>query len=292
MGLKIGYEPKIYGLHPNIISLGSFERDGSYPYVYNNEQAAIILEDLDTNFKCIINNNITAFKKVQYKGQFYTVPVVTNQIEYTILNDIAKNNNAKLSILNVMQIYKAIATGLDINGMLLFGFRYDQDPEKDYKFKTIGLRGIYGNNNNQYGVFLWGEALQYNKLDSDGNESEDGEVTITSLTKTTKSFYTYDYSLEYLTMMTTFEYDSTNNQLNIEYASVEKQPTGERLIDLQLALNCDSDNADFDPSKIFKFITMPELHNKMDYSYYHIKTFGDKLDFSTLEHQSNIIVAL
>ena len=285
MALNTRYEGKVYELHPNIISFGSFERDGSFPYVYNNEQAAIMLEALDDDMKITIDNNIYQYKAVMYKDKYYTVPVIKNQIEYSVLNEIAKNNNAKISTLKVLQMYKAITESIDKYGMLMLGFRYDQDNDKTYKFKTIGIRGKFGIQGYQYGVTLWAEALQYDQ-DSDGN------TTINSLVKSDEHFYSYKYDLEYLTIMNTFEYDQTNDKLLMEYKSVEKQPDGSRLLDLDFSLDCDDANAKFDPDKIYKYITMPELNQTVEYSYYHIKTFGDKLSLDTLEHQSNILITL
>ena len=78
MALKTSYEPPINGLHGNIISFGSFERDGSYPYVYNNQQEAIILVDLDKDFNETPNNNIVSYKDVIYKNDRITVPIIRN----------------------------------------------------------------------------------------------------------------------------------------------------------------------------------------------------------------------
>jgi len=284
MSLKPNYEPKIYGLHHNIIAFGSYERDGSFPYVYNNEQNAIVIQDLDDDFVVTNNNNIQAYKMLNYKGKQYTIPIIKNQIEYQVLNEVAKNNDAKVSLIYVSEMYKALHSNIDTNGMLTIGFKYDQQNDS-YKFKTIGIRATYGIKDGEYGIFLWAEALQY-------DQDDDDNTTITSLVTTDKTFMKYNYELNNLTLMITFEYNSDANKLYMEYKSVEKDQNGNRLLSLDLELSCDDDNADFEPDDINNVITMPELNENIEYSIYHIKTFGDKLNLNILEHQSNILVEL
>ena len=285
MGLKAGIEPVIYGLHNKIIAFGSYERDGSFPYVYNNEQNAIVMQDLDDDFVVTNNNNIKAYKSLVYKGKTYTIPIITNQIEYQVLNEIAKNNDAKISLIYVSEMYKSLHSDINEYGMLVAGFKYDQDPDSTYKFKTIGLRATYGTNDGEYGMFIWAEALQY-------DQDDDDNTTIESLVSTDKTFFRYNYELTNLTLMTTFEYNSDDDKLIMEYKSVEKNQEGDRLLSLDLELDCDDDNANFDPDQINNVITMPELGQNIEYSLYHIKTFGDKLNLNILEHQSNILVTL
>jgi len=283
MSLKPNYEPKIYELHPNIIAFGSYERDGSFPYVYNNEQAGIIMQDLDDDFVTTDNNNIRAYKTVEYKQNKYTVPLIKSQIEYQIINAIAKNNNSRCSVVYVSPLYKALYSNIDSNGMLVLGIKYDL--ESSYKFKTIGVRALYTINNYQYGIYIWAEALQY-------DQDDDGNTTITSLTTSNKTFIPYNYSFDNVTMMTTFEEDTDNNKLIIEYKSVEKDQEGNRLFDFDFSLDTDDDNAKYSSNKIDSIITMPELNQSIEYSLYHIKTFGNKLSLNTLEHQSNILITL
>jgi len=284
MSLKSSYEGLIYNLNSKIISFGSFERDGSFPYVYNNEQSAIILEDIDSDFVVSTNNNIQSYKSVNYKGKTYTIPIVKNQIEYTTLDTIAKNNDAKISLIYVSEMYKVINPDIDENGMMVVGYKYDQQDDS-FKFKTIGVRATFGVSGSQYGMFVWAEALQY-------DQDDDGNTTIDSLVSTDKTFIPYDYSVENLTIMSTFEYNSDTDKLYMEYKSVEKDQDGNRLINFDYELNCDDDNAAFDPSLINMCITMPELNQTIEYSLFHIKTFGDKLNLDALEHQSNILITL
>jgi len=106
MSLKSSYEAPIksmQGLSPYIISLGSFERDGSLPYVYNNQMTGIVIEDLDSSFNETVDNNILYSKDVKYKDIMFNVPILTNQLNYQILDNIGINNSSKTSIVFVME---------------------------------------------------------------------------------------------------------------------------------------------------------------------------------------------
>jgi hypothetical protein len=200
-----------------------------------------------------------------------------------MLDIIGKNNNAKVSFIYVLEMYKTINTNIDDNGMLMLGIKYDK--ETSYKFKTIGIRGKYGVNGSQYGIFLWSEALQY-------DQDDDDNTTITSLIATDKVFIPYNYAIPNLTIMTTFEYDSDSDTLSIEHKTVNKDMDGNRLLNIEHTLDCSDDGASFEPGSIDEYITMPELNQNVEYSIYHIKTFGDKLTLNELEYQSNILITL
>jgi len=298
MGLKSSYEPKInsiYGLSDYIISLGSFERDGSLPYVYNNQMTGIVVQDLDDNFVATNNNNITYSKDVMYKSIKYNVPLLTNQINYEIMETIAINNLSKTSITFVMQYYKQIiemTSELDQYGMLLYGFRYAQANNSkgtdDYDFDTIGIRGKFGTKNNKYGIFLWGEALIYGQ-DSNGNTTID---TVKD-SKTDVTFLPYDYNVENFTIMCTTESEVDSNGNETNKLDVNFKDTS-GILDLTLTIDTSNGaTADkFTSDKVYKCITMPNYSQNIDYSYLHIKTFGDKLTMNELETQTHILVGL
>jgi hypothetical protein len=276
MALNSSYEAPIQNLHPNIISIGSFEKNGSYPYVYNNEQNAIVILKIDSDtMEETINNVVYQYKQVIYANKTLTVPVLVDSIWYQEIEKIAKNNNCLVSFMFVMEIYKQLNANVDPNGMLVLGFKYD--VENQAKFKTIGIRGMFAPNNGTYGVYLWLEALQYDKND-------DGDIIITSLGSTNKIYFPYDYSLENLTTMFMFDYSDGEN-LIIDVKSVEKKPDGSRILDQQFSLNIN-----IDLSTIEKFLTMNELNKTIQYSFYHIKTFGAKLTPEELDYQSKILV--
>ena len=298
MGLKSSYEPminKVYGLSEYIISLGSFERDGILPYVYNNQMTGIVIQDIDENFVATNNNNIGYSKDVMYNAERYNVPLLTNQINYEIIETIAKNNLSKTSIVFVMEYYKQIiemTSELDQYGMLLYGFRYAQANNSagtnDYNFNTIGIRGRFGSKDNKYGIFIWGEALIYGQ-DNNSNPTIDSIVG----SKTDELFIPYDYSIENFTIMCTTEseVDTSGNETNkllIEFKDIKAT------LDLTLTIDTSGGAAadKFTSDKIYKCITMPNYSQNIDYSYFHIKTFGDKLTMDELEKQTHILVTL
>ena len=287
MSLKSSYEAPIksmQGLSPYIISLGSFERDGSLPYLYNNQMTGIVIEDLDSSFNETADNNILYSKDVKYKGINFNVPILTNQLEYQILNTVGKNNNSKTSIIFVMEYYKQIVpmlNSLDDYGMLLYGFKYQQGSNS-YDFNTIGIRGKFGTNNGQYGIFLWGEALIYSQDDS-------GNTTINSVSgsKTDVTFLPYDYSIENFTILCNTVSDDSNSNLTVNFKDVSGS------IDLSLNIDTSADsNNNYVSSKLNKVITMPTFSQNVDYSYYHIKTFGDQLDMDILERQTHTLITI
>jgi hypothetical protein len=276
MALSSNYEAPIQNLHPKIISIGSFEKNGSYPYVYNNEQNAIVILKIDSNtMEEKVNNVVYQYKQVEYANKKISVPVLVDSIWYQEIEKIAKDNNCLVSFMFVMEVYKQLNYNVDEYGMLVLGFKYD--VESQTKFKTIGIRGIFAPNNGTYGVYLWLEALQY---DTD----DDGNVTITSLGSTDKIYFPYDYSLPNLTTMFMFDYSDGEN-LVVDVKSVEKKPDGSRILDNQFSLDID-----INLNTLEKFLTMNELNKTIQYSFYHIKTFGDKLTPEELDYQSKILV--
>ena len=287
MSLKSSYEAPIksmQGLSPYIISLGSFERDGSLPYLYNNQMTGIVIQDLDSNFAVTDDNNILNSKDVKYKGINFNVPVLTNQLEYQILNTVGKNNNSKTSIIFVMEYYKQVVpmlNNLDEYGMLLYGFKYQQGSNS-YDFNTIGIRGKFGTNNGQYGIFLWGEALIYSQ-DSGGNTT----INSVSGSKTDVTFLPYDYSIENFTILcNTYSNDSSSN-LYINFKDVDSN------INLSLNIDTSTDsNNNYVSSKLNNVITMPNYSQNINYSLYHFKTFGDQLTIDELEAQSHLLITL
>ena len=299
MGLKSSYEPSInnvYGLSDYVISLGSFERDGSVPYIYNNQMSGMVIQDLDNNFVATDNNNLTYSKDVIYKATKYNVPLLTDQIDYQIIETIAKNNHSKTSITFVMEYYKQIIempSDLDQYGMLLYGFRYAQANNSkgtdDYDFNIIGIRGKFGTNNNKYGIFIWGEALIYGQ-DSNGNTT----IDTVSGSKTNVTFIPYNYGIENFTILCTTEslVDSNGNETN-KLEVQFKDTTGNINLDLTIDTSNAADDKDkFSSDKVYKCITMPNYSQNINYSFYHIKTFGDKLTLDELEKQTHILVTL
>jgi len=287
MSLKSSYEAPIksmQGLSSYIISLGSFERDGSLPYLYNNQMTGIVIEDLDSNFAVTENNDILNSKDIKYKDINFNIPILTNQLEYQILNTIGVNNNSKTSIIFVMEYYKQVVpmlNNLDDYGMLLYGFKYQQGANS-YDFNTIGIRGKFGTSNGQYGIFLWGEALIYSK-DSGGN------TTITSISgsKTTVTFLPYDYSVENFTILCNTYSDDSSSNLYINFKDVDSN------INLSLTIDTSADSTNnYISSKLNNVITMPNYSQNINYSYCHIKTFGEQLTMDELESQSHLLITL
>jgi len=282
------YEPCVIGLIDKIISFGSFEKDGSYPYVYNNSQNTIVLQDLDDQLLGVTNNIIDNYKTLSYKDNKSYIPILNQQIKYEVLDQISKNNNCRITLLTVVEFYKQILPNVDSNGILMLGFRYDTEKDSSgniTKYKTIGIRGKFGLNNNIYGISLWAEALQY-------DVSDINNITITSLNKSNVVFYEYDYKVNNYTINMNFNYDSTNNELDCYIGSVEKDINGNKYIDNTFTINCDDNNASFDPSKIEECITTGDRNKQTSFSYFHIKTFNDVLTDSEAENQSKILVTV
>ena len=297
MSVGSNYEQSInsvYGLSDNIVALGSFERDGGIPYVYNNQMSGIVLQDLNTDLEPTDNNNIFKDRNTKYKNIDLNVPVLSNQIKYQILEDACKNNHSRTSIAYVMEYYKQIiylSDSRDDYGMLLYGFRYSQSNNSKgtdvFDFDTIGIRGKFGLNNNQYGITLWGEALIYGQ-DSNGNTTIDS----VSGSKTTEYFFPYDYSINNLTVMCTteMELDSKGNEtgkLLVNFKDVDGNIDLSLLIDTSGATDAKDE---YTSDKIDSVITMPTYSESIDYTYYHIKTFSDKLTMDELEKQTHILV--
>ena len=278
MALSTQYERTYTGLHPSIINVGSFEKDGSYPYNYNNQQRSIVITKYDDDFVATNDSVIQNYKTISYNKDQYIVPVVVDSISYMELEKLVAANDTKISVMMVIPFYKAIASGIDSNGMMLLGFRYD--VEETYKFKTLGVYMEYGVEGTQYGYRLSMKSLQYDQ-DADAN------VTITTLAETTKTFVPYEYSVDSITA--TFTFDHHDSAVYIDMTTLERDPkTGVKILDKSWDL-ADSDTS-FDATTVETVLTMNEYNKVLEYSVLHIKTFGTILTQDEFYEQSEILV--
>jgi len=282
MALNNSLEKPIFGISKSIVSLGSFEADGSYPYVYNNYTSGIVLQDLDNDFIATDNNIIQNTKVIEILGRQYTFPLIKNQVSYELIPDVVKKSNLKTSYIVTFPIYKTISTGYDSNGMLLYGFRYDQDPDNTYKFKTVGIRIVNAiDENGAYGFKIKLQALQY---DRDG----DGNTTITDVKTVHDKFYNFYYSLDKIVLLisTKVTNDGSDDYLTIELNSVNRDLNGNRLISTTGSLKLSDINLTKD--NVTQCITMPELNQSIEYTLCNIKVYGDYMPVEQLEQQSYI----
>ena len=278
MPLSTQYERTHSGLHSSLINVGSFEKDGSYPYNYNNHQRSIVITLFDKDFVPTYDSVIRNYKTVTYDKEKYVVPVLMESIVYKELEKVVQNNDTNISAILTLPFYKAILSGLDGNGMMLLGFQYD--VEETFKFKTIGVYMEYGIEGTQYGYKLSMKSLQYDQDASD-------EPTITELAVTAKTFVPYVYDVDAVTSTFTFEhYDS---KVVVKMSTLERDPkTGNKLLDKVWEL-LDTDTS-FDSTTVDMVLTMNELNKILEYSLMHIKTFGDILTQEEFYEQSKIMV--
>ena len=285
MSLNNALEKPIYGLKTSIVVAGSFESDGSYPYVYNNQNSGIVMQDLDKDFKPTNNNIIQKTKSITYNYKTYTIPLIKNQVNYELMPAILSKSNIKSSYIVTFPIYKTISSGYDKNGMLLYGFRYDQDSDKTYKFKTVGIRIVNDiNDNGTYGYTVRLEALQY-------DQDDDSNTTISSIKKVYEHFYPFYYSLSMITLLirTEVKKDSDNDDALFIYVdSLDKDYDGNRLISFSGSFKLSDINLSKD--NIYQCVTMPELNQSIEYSLFNIKVYSDNLSLNVLEQQSYILV--
>ena len=282
MALNNSLEKPIFGVSKSIVSLGSFEADGSYPYVYNNYTSGIVLQDLDNDFVATDNNIIQNTKVIEILGRQYTFPLIKNQVCYELIPDIVKKSNLKTSYIVTFPVYKTISVGYDSNGMLLYGFRYDQDPDKTYKFKTVGVRIVNDiDENGLYGFRIKLQALQYDRDD-------DGNTTITDIKTVYDKFYNFYYSLDKIVLLisTQVTNDGDDDYLSIELNSVNRDLNGDRLISTNGSLKLSDINLTKD--NVTQCVTMPELNQSIEYTLCNIKVYGDYMPVEQLEQQSYI----
>jgi len=281
MGLKSGLEPLYDGLDEHIINVGSFEKDGSYPYMYNNNGESIHIVKYDEDMVATIDSVIENYKTVSYRNNNYVLPLLANSLDYIRLDESLKASN-ECSALFAFPLYKTIVKEANENGMMLFGSIYEQDPTNAYDFKTIGVyyrRTIDGSTGVAKHSFRVA-SYQYGKTDDD--------ITMTELATGTEHHIEYSYTLDMLTIRIGFKYD-TDTTITLNCIEVdESNDSPARYIDFSTTLL--KADTSFEPSDIDRMSTLNELEKKMEYSIGHIKTFSSELDNSTLYTQSKILV--
>jgi len=278
MPLSTNKEHTYNGLHSDIINVGSFEKDGSYPYVYNNQQRSIVITKFNKDFVATYDSLISSYKTVEYNKDDLIVPVVKDSITFIDMDKVIANNDTNVSVMFAMPLYKSILDGIDVNGMMLLGMQYD--IEETYKFKTIGIYADYGVKGTQYGYNISMKSLQYDQ-DSDGN------TTITELASTSKTFIPYAYDKSAITFTFTITHNDSKVQYNL--ATIERDDkTGNKMFDLHYEL--DDDDTSFDATKVERLLIMNELNKVIEYSIMNAKTFGSVLSSDEFYDQSKILV--
>jgi hypothetical protein len=297
MALNNSTELSIANLHKSIIAAGSFENDGSYPYVYNNQNSGIVMQDFEydqdsngnntiINFTATDNNIIANSKAFLYNNITYTIPLIKNQVNYELVPKVVSKSNLATSFISVFPMYKTISTKYDSNGMLLYGFRYDQDPTNSYKFKTVGVRLINEVNTvGEYGFRIFLEALQYDR-DADGN------TTITDIQTKYSNFFNFDFNLYKVTLLITtyVANDSTDDYIYFTLDTVERDLNGNRLISIGSNNSFKLSDINLTKDNVTQCVTMPELNQSIEYSLFNVKIYGTNLSTEALEQQSYIEV--